>query len=519
MNLRNQANRTGNAAARARARARRIRHAYRLRGSRTADGDTAYLLYAVLLAMITAVFPLVRAIVLELRSESVQQIVSSVLASGAGTSIGVAAAGIALASFAAIGAVRGPVAPTPFFVTLLAGAPGARSAMLGHGFRVTLATITLIGASVGALLGVTLGGFTSVWIGVIVCALGAVLAAWVWLAGQLLESRAWILAVILVLASGVIGWMAGLVQVGVLTQSVSLWGIGVLAGLCALALATMPALLRRLSSWQLLAQAHAWETVGSAAGLGDFSTALGSLRAKPTALRGVRAVRTLPLPILFMVRDLVGSLRTPVRFAVSCVGLVACVLGGLLVLQQSTVALTESAQWGVSAAVALGSYCALSAFIDGFRHAADTAGSTAQYGIGTPKLYLLHALFPLLLGLIATALALSVSMGVTGHAQHLREAVLGGVLGVVVVVTARAYDSLKGPMPVVLATTPISSPAGDPGIVFQMVWRADALLYATAGGAAALHYAVTAEPSGLWIALAVPAWCVFGTYRRIARAG
>ncbi|MGO3146835.1 MAG: hypothetical protein ACTIJ6_04050 [Leucobacter sp.] len=513
--MHSRTDRSGNAAARS----RRVRTAYRLRESRTGNGDIAYLLYAVLLVIVTAISPLVRAIVLELRSESVQEVVTSVVASGAGIRIGVAMVGIALASFAALGAVRGPVAPTPFFVTILADAPGPRSATLGHSFRVALAIGVLLGAAVGALLGATWGGFTAVWVGAGLGALGAVPTIWIWLAGQLLESRAWVLATALVGVSGLGAWALSIEILNALDWRAQVWGMGALLGMCVLMLMATPALLRRLSSRQLLAQAYAWETVGAAAGLGDFATALGSLRAKPAAFRRVRAVRTLLLPALFMVRDLIGAIRTPARFSVSCIGPVLCQFGGLTMLAQSTSARTDSAQWAICAAAALGCYFALSGVTDGFRHAAESAGTTAQYGMNTRTLYLLHSLFPLVLGLVTVGLAWGLSMLMGSHPQDLGKAILGGAVGVCVIVAARAYDSLKGPMPVVLATTPISSPAGDPGIIFQLVWRADALLLATAGGAAALHFAITAASSGVWISICVLAWCAYGIHRRIARAG
>src|SRR5690606_1048322 len=92
------------------------------------------------------------------------------------------------------------------------------------------------------------------------------------------------------------------------------------------------------------------------------------------------------------------------------------------------------------------------------------------------------------------------------------------LLVAMIAVAARAYDSLKGPIPVVLATTPIASPAGDPGIVLQLIWRADALLLAVIGGAAAVRFGATGASLTLWLALGVVVWCVAGTHRRIAHA-
>ena len=264
-------------------------------------------------------------------------------------------------------------------------------------------------------------------------------------------------------------------------------------------------MLDRLLPAALGTQAAAWDRAGNSAGLGDFATALGSVRADPSRLRSARAIRRLPLVPLFFVRDLVGAARTPVRFAVACAALATC--GALGSWGSAT--LSSGVSVAVCAFLAgFGGYLALSALTDAFRHDAVAAGAPALCGVATPRLFALHAVFPA----VTAPLLVSVGGAIGGGS------VLGACLVGLVAVAARAFNSLKGPLPVLLATTPIWSPAGDPGIIFQLLWRADALLYASAA-AAAVHLLARSQPlAATGVAAAAALLLVGGTRRRIARS-
>ena len=588
-----------------RAALRRVRRRFRRRGSSRDLGDTGYLFYALLLVLLIAVFPVVRALVLAAASPESGAWFAATLGASGGWQPVASFAGVVLAALAGLGALRGPVAPSYFWVTLLAGGPIPARTALSRQFVGALAVLLVLFCALGALVGVAANAGAELASGavsaggdavpagvaawpdafsagltlgspmrtVVLAALAggafAVLAACAWLWGQVCGARSWLLAAAiagLVIVTGAFAlpytpWgLAGKAVVGtaVVWDPSALGSLGTLGAVWAIAavcLGAVPALLGRLRPESLLQQAGAWERVSTSAGLGDFTTALGAIRATPSSFRHVRAVRRLPALAQFGVRDLVGAARTPVRLAVGClalagVGAVACVFalaGGAVAGTAGGAAAAAGGgglDWGVAllgGCLGLAAYLALSTFTDGFRHAATAAGVPALYGISTGRLFLRHAVFPTAAGLLlpATGGLLAWAMhywgvtgrgmlggsglGVTGQGGGAPEvgavtATLGAVaLAVAVGVAARAFNSLKGPIPVLLATTPISSPAGDPGIIFQLLWRADALIYATAAGALLLLLASTSPVAALGAAAAAALLLCGGTRRRIAR--
>lgn len=503
----------------------RVRKRFRRRGTRRDRGDNGYLAYALLMVGVTALFPVVRALVLLAASDGAREAFAVTLGAPGGWRPGAGAAGAVLVALAGLGAMRGPVAPSGFWVTLLAAGPiPARLALARH-FSAALGLVAVLLSSLGALAGIARGGGSGpILLAAAAGAAFAVISACAWLAGQLLGPRSWVLAAALaalVATSLALGWTLtpwGLTGLAVLGNGAVLGDGAALVVLWALALACLaavPALLSRLRPEALLQQADAWERVGTSAGLGDISTALGALRSAPSQLRGVRAVRALAPFRLFWVRDLVGAARTPVRLAVGAIALAVLgalgAFGSLGAVGAAAGPLSAAGHLPAATAGAVlggGVYLALSTLTDGFRHAAVASGAPALYGVSTARLFALHAGLPVSLGVLLVA----VGAGLVSAA-----AVPGVALATLVAVSARAFGALKGPMPVLLATTPISSPAGDPGIIFQLLWRADALLFATAAGAGVMVIAGAGLPWAAGLAIAATLLCVWGTRRRITR--
>lgn len=497
----------------------RVRKRFRRRGTRRDRGDNGYLAYALLMVGVTALFPVVRALVLFAASDGAREAFAATLGAPGGWRPVAGAAGAVLVALAGLGPMRGPVAPSGFWVTLLAAGPiPARLALARH-LSAALGLVAVLLSSLGALAGIASGGGAGpILIAADAGAAFAVISACAWLAGQLLGPRSWLLAAALaalVATSLALGWtltpwgLAGLAVLGNGAALVVLWALALAC------LAAVPALLSRLRPEALLQQADAWERVGTSAGLGDISTALGALRSAPSQLRGVRAVRALAPFRLFWVRDLVGAARTPVRLAVGAIALAVLgalgAVGSLGAVGAAAGPLSAAGHLPAATAGAVlggGVYLALSTLTDGFRHAAVASGAPALYGVSTARLFALHAGLPVSLGVLLVA----VGAGLVSAA-----AVPGVALATLVAVSARAFGALKGPMPVLLATTPISSPAGDPGIIFQLLWRADALLFATAAGAGLMVLAGASLPWAAGLAIAATLLCVWGTRRRIAR--
>lgn len=493
---------------------RLIRTSYRRRGTSRGSGETAYLVYLVVFASITAFFPVARLVVLEMASPAVRAVLAEGVASGAllrSVALGCALFG---AAFVALSTVRGPIAASPFMISLLIDGPFPRRRSLLRPFAVALGFVALGFAAAGAVIGAGLGGGSALWFGTAAGAFAGALLAWCWLAGLYLRGRAWVLALALVLW-GVLGMLVpeaspwGAVGFAMLGSGGALLVVAAISLLLAL---SVPPMLDRLSSEELRTQAFTWQTAGDAAGLGDFATAIGSLQARATHFRGVHAVRDLRLGTLFFVRDLIAALRTPMRFgfSVSAMGVLPFAAVWVLGVQAAAPAL-------VGAALTIAAYLALGGLTDGYAHAAGTAGAPSIYGWSTRKLFLLHSILPLVLGIAGAVLGwVAATPMVVDRAPFslLGPLLLSVPLMLAMCVAARAYDSVKGPLPVVL-TTPISSPAGDPGLLLQLAWRADALIYVAVLGAAAIYLELRAPLAGAAIAVLGLAFFAFGALRRM----
>lgn len=382
-------------------------------------------------------------------------------------SLVVAGTGVLLAVALATGSARGPVLLSPFRIHLMAGGPQPRRVSLRGPFRRPLLLLVLVAAVLGAVPPAALvrageGGSTTLVVGVLAGATVGILVAVAWLAGQALTPRTTTCAaaLCLLIAGSLALWWPG-------PLGLSIWGWVTAAALCLLLV--VPPLLDRLSGPVLLEQAHRWHSATTAGGAGDLAAAAGTYRTRPRRPRPAGAVGgTTLLPVLFLRRDLIGALRTPVRSLVAGAALCLAILMGAL-----STTLPDQMTWFVVGASSLMGYMALGVWSDGFRHAVEASAAPTLYGLSDSQLVGLHALLPLavILTLGTTAGLLAVLSG----GQPLMAALaLGGALFCVAV---RMFDAAKGPMPLILLT-PAPTPMGDASAISIALWQADALLLA-----------------------------------------
>ncbi|MEP7763481.1 hypothetical protein [Sanguibacter sp. 25GB23B1] len=458
------------------------------RGDARSTGDVAYVVYATVLVLAIVVAPLVRGLVIGLSGPEVLGVLT---APSAARGVGVVV-GLLLAACVLLGQVRGPALTSPFFTVAVAGTDLPRSVTLRRPFCTATALLVTSSALVAAVLAWVLHdatGLPSSSAGALVLGASAVglLAAVAWLLGQRLSpARASGLAGILAVVTGLhavvptigilvpTGWAGALWPV---ESSIPSWAetaaLPALVAAALLAVAAVPRLLDALGGVELLAQARRWETAGTSASAGDLSGALGQFRPPPRTGRAWWAVRGRSSVGRFVVRDLVGALRTPARAA-----------GGALVLVLAGTLLATGLEGPellgpvVAAVGAVVGYLALGVVADGFRHAAEAASAPTLYRYGTGSLFALHGLLPTACALLLTGAGTAV---VAGPDLAIGSAVAALACFLVLV---RARDSAKGPLPPQLLT-PVSTPAGDASGVAIVVWQADALIVSALVAAAA----------------------------------
>lgn len=473
-------------------RVRTTRRRYAERVGPRAPGDTAYLAYLVVLVLAMVVIPLL----IGMGRVLSQPEILSALQSPRSDRVVHLVSGVFLAAAAALGLHRGPAHLPPVLVVILAGNDLPRSRTLRRPFvgaaLGVIVLVTVAGALVGTVL--TLGGEAEVLAAVSLvgasAALGAI-GATMWLAGQRAGNRhGWLLPASLLVATLITlplptlaavtpwGWMA---QTWPPTASGPPWALLPLVLVALVCLDRAAGLLDRVPGAVLLDQARRWEIVSVAAFTGDLSSALATFRSRPVLGRGWRAVPGVVAPLQYLVRDLVGAARTPVRMLT---GLSFLTLGGLLTSLAG--AGTPLPPWVLAGLGAATSFAALGTLTDGFRHAGATRWAPTLFGHLTGRLYLLHTAFPVLATVGCTLAGGVVARLIGWGAADLLAALLPGVL----VVAVRAFDSVKGPLPLTLLT-PVPSPVGDMSGVVVMAWQADALLLSVALGVG-WTYAVTA---------------------------
>ncbi|KQO10330.1 hypothetical protein ASF06_09155 [Agreia sp. Leaf244] len=472
---------------------RAVRAIRRARGEGSSRGDVVYAVYAgVMVAAIVGV-PIVRAVVLYLAEPAAFAVLVDVGPTVSGTVFA-----LACAAFVALGGVRGQALLSPFLVFAVAGGGHPRRRTLLQPVVRSVLLLAVAAAAIALLPALVVAGVGDATVGGAIAFAGAgalvgVVCGGCWLLGQRVTAavRAWIFVGVLATwavwvvvpgSAGVLpwGWFASLFPSGgpgadladaadAALGWAALGGLGVLA---AAALAVVPMLLDGLRGPELLSQAQRWQTAGTLAFTGDLAMAMGEFRAVPRRGRRLAAIGGGGLALMFARRDLVGSLRTPARFALACAG---CVGFGLLI----TVAVGASGPgvWIAACAAAIVGFLALGVWSDGFRHVAEVASAPPLYGVSTLRLLGLHAALPVVGGVVFSGVGVGVGGAVLGGGGvgPSWSALVAAVLCVLLLVLVRMYDSAKGPLPLTLMA-PVPTPAGDASALVVAAWQADAVI-------------------------------------------
>ncbi|AIY00163.1 hypothetical protein ART_0564 [Arthrobacter sp. PAMC 25486] len=477
-----------------------VRQMYRLRGDGKTAADVSYAIYVGVLLLGAVAFPWVRAVALTMAEPEVLLFFTD---PAAGQIAGVAC-GMMLVGLAVLGTLRGPALLAPFFTAALAGNDLPRSRTLLRPFLA--AAFGLMAVLVGAAVtigGVLLSTGSSTALQSIAFVAGtacfSVLGGVAWLAGQARHEQnsgrlptvllavvlfAWLVPVFTDFSPW--GWLGLLWPSGEAGNQWALVGLAAVAGVAA---SGVPRLLNSLTGTALLEQAHHWQAAGTFAWLGDANAALANYRVPPRRGRTWQAVKHVAVPLRFIVRDFVGVWRTPYR---ALAGTISMVFGNLLLFLAPILEVAPAWLYGGLGASLC--YMAAGVFSDGFRHAAETASAPALYGYSTPQLYGLHALLPASWALMCTAIAAGCA-AVAGAPISLAAAAVPLVL-----VAVRAYDSIKGQLPLTLLT-PMPTQFGDMSTIAVLAWQADALLISTAVGAVTVALAANSSPIGTAIFL------------------
>ncbi len=455
---------------------------WRQRGARS-GGERAFTVYLLAMVALVAVAPVVRAVWLEAAGPGGL----SLFADPRAPRVIALITSIIWAAALAWGPSRGPALRPPALTWALGtSALSRRRAFLGPvliagTFSIGLWTAgaVLAGASLavnGVASAAAVIGFAAAG------ALGGAVTICAWLVGQALPRLA-LPAAAIVLGLGVLaiavpavgiatpmGWVAASYPLGEATSAPI-----PLAALALVLSASIPWLLDRLRTNELLAQAvRAQAAQTSAVGL-DLGGAADVYRARPSHGRRLRAVGAHGRLWSAMIRrDAVGALRTPLRLAL---GVAALSLAGVL----AAIAAAPGTPAMVLGAVAgLLAFAGLGPVTDGIRHAASAAADVPLYGVADASLVALHAVFPLAAAIALATIAAGLATTVSGVGAA---PVLAGALLVLMTLALRLASALKGPMPVALLA-PVSTPMGDPMAGVRLVWALDAAVLAAASGAA-----------------------------------
>ncbi len=259
-------------------------------------------------------------------------------------------------------------------------------------------------------------------------------------------------------------------------------------------------MLNRMTGRQLTSQAAAWERATAFSQSLDLGGAAAVYEAKPRIGRDLRAIRPgRHRAVTFLVRDVVGHLRTPGR---SLGALAATATAGIL-LTVSLLPATPSALLAGAAGLLL--YIGSGPLTKGVQHAAHVAGDYPLYGISDRQLVLLHTPFPVIAMMVTLAAAATTTALISG-------AVLGTALAGAcaiggITIALRLGNALKGPLPPTLLT-PVSTPVGDLSVVMQVGWAFSDLLLALLAGLASAMIPASPIPVILltiWVAVVLVA--------------
>lgn len=464
----------------------RSRAAIRIWRARNASttGDRAFLGYTIFLVGLIVIAPVARAVWLSASSTAGVAALASLAALGLTVLITAALwAGAVL-----LGRDRGPALRPPFPTHALATSDLPRSdtfrgPVLRAGALVTAVTTIAAGLIGSSLTSVGLADLLDVAIFTVVGALVGVIATVAWLAGQTIPRAA------VPVALGIFG-LGAVTAFSPVMQTFTPWGwVGLaypssatslhpvaLAALTAVLVMTVPALMNRLRSAELVEHAARWEVAITHATSLDFGAATTTYQRKPHIGHRIRAVRPRgTLALTFLIRDVLGAIRTPGRLIGGIVtSVIASVLLGLALVPTTP-------GWLLGAAAGVIAYAGLGPLTDGIRHAASAASDFPLYGISDEHLLAHHALFPMaviVVVLLPVGLVCSIVTG-TGTGTAIVSFLALGLLALL----TRINTALKGPLPLALLT-PMTTPAGDPMAAIRMAWALDGPLLAAASGAA-----------------------------------
>ena len=487
------------------------------KASRAPSGiDRRYTAYLGVMLAIVFVAPAARALWIV---ASQPEVLRALASPGAPLLGGICTAGLWVVALL-VGRLRGPALRPPLLTYAFARSELPRVSAFGGSVvragsvvtAITTGASAVIGALLsaqvafsfsGALAVTVLGASTGVCVGVITTVF--------WLAGQAMPRMASALAAGVVIFTGVTillpvmaqftpwGWIAAAWSSAASPAwdpSAASRPLALLAALATALVSLIPRLLTRLDTQVLERQAARWESSSIHAYGMDFNAAVSAYQARPQIGRRMRAVRTggagrsrVALMGTFVIRDVVGATRTPVRLAAGAFGVA---VASVLVTIASTVSDPGLAIGALGACAAVIVFAALGPFTDGLRHAAAVAGDLPLYGVSDAQLLLLHAVFPASAVLVLMGVGATVSALVLGGSP-LASMLCAGGMGLCAVV-ARASNALKGQLPLPLLT-PIPTPEGDLSGAVRFLWSIDGIVLVALVGAT------------LPLAATAPAWC------------
>lgn len=401
-----------------------------------------------------------------------------------------------------LGRYRGPAVLAPFLVYALALSWLPRRAVLCRPLLRAGATIAAVAAGSATYLGASLIRFGETqWIEatafVAAAACAGIIATVLWLVGQVTPRVASLLALGMAAAGAASLLLPGgaallpWAWVG-LSYPTSALAAPALIGLLVLALgaaAFAPALSDRLSGMQLSAQAANWERATAFSYSFELDAALNVYESRPQHGRSLRAIRPrMPLVVNVCIRDIVGQIRTPLRFVASA--LTVSVSGALIAFSFAP----ESPTALMTAAAGLLLYMASGTLTRGLRYAAQVASDYPLFGVTDATLMLVHTPFPV-------AIMLLLSIGSTVIAALTSELSCGIAIAATcalgaLILLARLCNALRGPLPPVLLS-PAPTPIGDLSVVASLIWALSGPMVAAAGGLCAATLPSTPLPTVL----------------------
>lgn len=458
-----------------------VLNAYRGR-SESRNHSTGFVVYAGIMVVLVALAPAIRALLLLL----VEPEMLLILGSPQSATIFAVGLGIVMAAMPLLGAARGPAfIAEPFVAHVLLKTEISRTRILARPLCVSIGVFTLITVAVFSLLATALviGANRDVTSAVVFVVCGgcyAITASLGWLIGQRLGAAlAWAASGAALLVIAATNWVPGAV-------AYTPWGIvaatypsrpvdeipalvSVIA-MTALASILLVPLSRSVRDRDVVDQALRWRVAVTATIAGDPALALATFRSLPRAGRTWRALATATTPLVMVCQgDLIGALRTPVRFAGGCMGLLAA--GALCGIGYSGGPAGSLLVCGAGALA----FLSLGPTSDGLRHAAEAYAAPPLYGYTANRLVWLHTVLPLTIGSIGMA------AGCMGTATTHFEAV-GVALWLALNATLiRVFDSAKGALSPVLLS-PIPTPFGDLSGLVVLFWHLDALAFIAASG-------------------------------------